>query len=617
MYDTEEEIKRKRRKLLIIIGVIALIILLLIIFLFTRNSGKKKNSNTATEISCQLGIQNDDSADSNGIYHQPVTVEFKSITAISRDYQIVKQSIGTVDRSSNKETFSAVKSGTYHLYGYVQDSAGHRGKCEIKFQVSLSVPTCELEVTKATLGDNNWYRSDVEVGFKAMSANNPSVSIAKYYIEKEVINPETKEVVKQDAPASNMEKYTVKDNMTSTLVGHVIDSTGSEGTCKIEVKKDSTVPTCSLKVNSGTKNNNGEYTDNPEIAIAEAKDEVSQIASQGVGISKNYEQSTFKVTELGKTTVVGYVKDKAGNEGTCSLEITRSNGSTPTPTPKPTGNSNPTCNIELRGTTLRSGVYSQSVTATLKYSTTNGATITKYGIAESQTYNQRKEIVISNAGSHTVYGIVQDSNGNVKTCHSAAFTVEKGELLASKVQVGDFVGYDAGTWNETRGEQKTDGYYWGMKSGTSKQTGVKCNPNDLNTMNGWRVLSVANGKVTLIHAGTPECVYHDRTSGNNVINVMISESQKYVNSKWSDGYTALSCSTAGFNCSSSSYSGDLFVTGTHYWMAQLGNNNTINAVSPRGTKQSYAAISLGIRPIIQLKASVTTSGKNGNTWVLN
>ena len=205
MYDTEEEIKRKRRKLLIIIGVIALIILLLIIFLFTRNSGKKKNSNTATEISCQLGIQNDDSADSNGIYHQPVTVEFKSITAISRDYQIVKQSIGTIDRSSNKETFSAVKSGTYHLYGYVQDSAGHRGKCEIKFQVSLSVPTCELEVTKATLGDNNWYRSDVEVGFKAMSANNPSVSIAKYYIEKEVINPETKEVVKQDAPASNME----------------------------------------------------------------------------------------------------------------------------------------------------------------------------------------------------------------------------------------------------------------------------------------------------------------------------------------------------------------------------------------------------------------------------
>ena len=390
MYDTEEEIKRKRRNLLIIIGVIVLIILLLILFLFTRNAGKKKSNNSATEISCQLGIQNDDSPDSNGIYHQPVTVEFKSITAISRDYQIVKQSIGTVDRSSNKETFSAVKSGTYHLYGYVQDSAGHRGKCEIKFQVSLSVPTCELEVSKGTLGDNNWYRSDVEVGFKAMSANNPSVSIAKYYIEKEIIDAETKEAVKQDAPSENIEKYTVKDNMATTLVGHVIDSTGSEGTCKLEVKKDSTVPTCSLKVNSGTKNNNGEYTDNPEIAIGEAADDVSQIASQGVGISKNYEQATFKVTELGKTTVVGYVKDKAGNEGTCSLEITRSNGSSSTPTPTPTGKSNPTCNIELRGTTLRSGVYSQSVTATLKYSTTNGATITKYGITESQTYNQRK-----------------------------------------------------------------------------------------------------------------------------------------------------------------------------------------------------------------------------------
>ena len=615
MYDTDEEIRRKRRTLMITIAIVAVLILALIIFLFSRGSGKRNNNNSdaSKEITCSLGVQGDVLPDNNGVYHQPVTIEYKNIVGISKDYQIVKRTIGTVDRSSNKETFLATNTGNYHVYGFVQDSAGHRGKCELKFQITLSVPSCELEVTKGTLGDNEWYRSDIEVGFKSMSSNNASISIAKYYIEKDS-NGDSTGITKAE-PTENIEKYAVADNGTTSLIGHVIDTAGNEGVCRITVKKDSTVPTCKLKVNSGTLNNKGEYTDNPEIGIDTVNDEISTVASKGVGISKNYDQETFKVTANGKTTVVGYVKDKAGNEGTCSIEITRptpqqggGGGTTPTPT------SRPTCKVTL--SPAINGTYTQNVKATLTYSTTNGASITSYGIAETETYNSKKEITISNNGTHRVYGIVKDSNGKVAKCQSEQFTINKGELLFNKVAVGDYVNYDAGVWTETRTEKAEDGYYWGMKSGTTKQTGVRCNAADSSTRSGWMVLAKTNNQVLLIHAGTPECVYHGRVSTTNVINVMLSEAQKYVNTKYANGYTALSCSTPGFECNKTSYSGAVFVTGTAYFIVQNGASDGLGAITPAGNKEFYTLRSVGIRPVIQLRVDARTSGKVNGVWQL-
>lgn len=612
MYDTDEEIRRKRRTLIITIAIVIALILALIIFLLVRG-GKKTNNNgkdVVKEMSCTIGVQGNLVADNNGVYHQPVTIEFKNIVGISKDYQIVKHTIGTVDRSSNKETFSATNSGNYHVYGFVQDSAGNRGKCELKFQISLSVPSCELEVTQGTLGDNGWYRSDVEVGFKSMSANNPSISIAKYYIDKDA-NGDATGITKAEQPAENIEKIIVTDNLTTSWIGHVIDTTGNEGVCRIEVKKDSTVPSCKLKVNSGTLNANGEYTDNPVIGLEEATDEVSNIAAFGIGISKNYDQETFTVTAEGKTTVVGYVKDNAGNEGTCSIEITRP---TTQPVTPPTPVSRPSCKVTLSPNT--SGTYTDNVKATLTFSSTNGATITSYGLAESKTYNGKNEITISNNGTHIVYGVVKDSNGYEASCTSKQFTINKGELLFNKVQVGDYVNYDAGTWTETRTEKNEDGYYWGMTSGTSKQTGVRCYASDSSARSGWMVLAKANNKVYLIHAGTPECVYHGRVSTAKVINTMMSEASKYVNTKYANGYTILACSTPGFDCNKTSYTASVFVTGTEYFIVQNGTEYGLGAISKNGTKEFIVLRSAGIRPIIQLRDDVKTSGLVNGVWQL-
>ena len=139
MYDTEEEIRRKRRNLLIVIGIVVFLILLLIIFLLTRGSGKKKPQEVG-EMSCELEVKDDIEPDATGTYHQSIEIGFKKITAVSESYEITKQTVGLADRSTNKSTFTVTKSGNYHLYGYVQDNAGHKGKCEIELVVSLSKP---------------------------------------------------------------------------------------------------------------------------------------------------------------------------------------------------------------------------------------------------------------------------------------------------------------------------------------------------------------------------------------------------------------------------------------------------------------------------------------------
>ena len=111
----------------------------------------------------------------------------------------------------NTDTFTITKSGVYHLYGFLQDSAGNKGKCKIDLEVSLVVPSCELAVTNGTLGDNSWYKSDVEVGFTAKESNS-SAQIVKYYIEEEKTDLDTTEAVKSEAPEKSMDTYVVKAN---------------------------------------------------------------------------------------------------------------------------------------------------------------------------------------------------------------------------------------------------------------------------------------------------------------------------------------------------------------------------------------------------------------------
>ena len=78
-------------------------------------------------------------------------------------------------------------------------------------------------------------------------------------------------------------------------------------------KIDKEVPTCSLKVTSGTQGGNGWYISNATVGFGNITEKVSSIVYQNINIPS--------VTNNGKTTVIGTVMDQAGNIGTCSIDV--------------------------------------------------------------------------------------------------------------------------------------------------------------------------------------------------------------------------------------------------------------------------------------------------------
>lgn len=605
MYDNEEEIQRKRRKLFFIIGVIVFLILLLIIILIVRAGSKKKPTTENDELGCEL-IVTKGTHNAQNVYTSEVVVEFdeSKIKLISPEYTLTKKKIGVTDNARNTETYRITKSGNYKLHGYIQDSAGNRGMCDLDLVVNISTPSCELEVQGGTLGENDWYITDVEIGFKTMTTNSDTSSIVKYYIEKDNSNIENGEVIRAEQPQESVATYTFKDDMSATFTGYVIDSNGTEGTCNITVKKDSTVPTCSLKVTSGTLNNKGQYTDNPTVEINEATDSVSDIAAKGIGVAENYTETSYKVMEDGTTVVNGYVKDNAGNKGTCSLEINR-----PAKIP-------PTCTL-----TPGSNTYTDSVTITVNASATSPATVKNFGIAENATLNGQKTITINGVGQHTVYGMVEDSNGLTGTC-SGTYTIKKNStpteyVLASKVKVGDKVRYDAGNWDKTAAVPTKNEEFGGYTSGQSKNNSVKCwSKQEPGTpANGWVVLSVSGGKVTLVHAGTPECYLHASNS-NNSINKINARASAYINSKYAESARILNCGDPGVNCTSNATLSSPHLTNTHYYLPTAKSSSVLWGVSYKGTVAGYSQRALGIRPVVVLKSDVKTTGQQNGEWVL-
>ena len=613
MYDDEEEIKRKRRNLILVIVVIVTLILLLLLFLFIRTRGHKPKDETKT-LACELEVKSGNLGEDN-IYTSSVEIGFKSITAVSKDIKITKNTVGTTDNARNKDTYTINKKGNFKVYGYIEDEQGNQGTCSIEVNVNPTVPTCELEITKGTVGSDGWYKSDVVVGFKSKDSNSTSTTIAKYYIEVDKTELDTGNVVKSDPPTNNIDTYTVKDNQITNLTGYVIDSSGNEGTCSITVKKDSEKPTCTLKVLSGTKNSEGLYTTNVLVGFASVSDKTSDIASQGVGTSKNYTQKDYTVTANGKTVVYGYVKDKAGNEGTCNITIER-----PTPTapvnptppvdPTPTEKESiPTCELTVVGT-KKDSKYIGTTKVQIKYSTTNGAAVTGYGInTTANSYNSKTEYTISKDGTYTIWGSVKDSYGHTGNCKTTISVQMEDYTLAKKVQVGDTIAYDAGSWNVTMSIPTVNGNFGGYSAGTSKNSSVKCQSNDTSSASGWQVISISDGKVTIVHKGMPECYYHDVINTTNAINAMNNKAKDYMN-QYAESARALNYNDITAN-------GSIKNIGSTYYLATATDSTTLKTIMYSGRETGRSSWAHGIRPVITLKANVETTGKNSNgAWVL-
>ena len=120
---------------------------------------------------------------------------------------------------------------------------------------------------------------------------------------------------------------------TTTKVGQVkiSDKSGKTTECDVNVYVDKTEPTCELKVDGDENIESTGWSSGRNVVVSykpnSRKDEHSGIASYGIGTSlknRNYNKlESYAIENLsGTTTVIGYVKDNAGNEGVCYRTVT-------------------------------------------------------------------------------------------------------------------------------------------------------------------------------------------------------------------------------------------------------------------------------------------------------
>lgn len=292
----------------------------------TKIYGYVKDSNGKTAI-CSIEVKRDTVAptctvgvlsgikDASGNYVSDVTAGLTSSTDATSGVDRYGMGLSANPAYNSQKQLVLKNNGSFTVYGYVKDKAGHVQKCSIPIKIAkdpnkpiASVPSCTLEVKQGTLGLNSWYRTNVTVGFKTAGSTN-GAQIVKYGIgTSEVYNQQLTSIV-------NKEGHT-------TLKGYVQDSNGYKAVCSITVKKDSVKPSCALAVQSGTYNPNGYYTSAVTLGFQSRYDATSGIFEYGLGKELNYNKATkYSISNDGTHLVYGFVKDNAGNVNLCSIKI--------------------------------------------------------------------------------------------------------------------------------------------------------------------------------------------------------------------------------------------------------------------------------------------------------
>ena len=108
--------------------------------------------------------------------------------------------------------------------------------------------------------------------------------------------------------------------------GNIIirDKSGRVKTCEVNAYVDKTNPTCKVEVEGDKINDKNWYSLEAVGLIKEIKDEDSGVLTYGMGTSsktRDYNKKESITVKSGITTIMGYVKDTAGNEGICGTEV--------------------------------------------------------------------------------------------------------------------------------------------------------------------------------------------------------------------------------------------------------------------------------------------------------
>ena len=189
----------------------------------------------------------------------------------------------------------------------------------------------------------------------------------------------------------------------------VKDKAGNISSSNTSLKvTDTTKPTCSIS-DSGTKGNNNWYRSNVNLKMT-TSDKESGVTSYGMNTSNSatYNGTTqMTLTYDSKSaTYYGFVKDRAGNVGTCSKTVKRDTVA-------------PSCSLNKSGTAGNNGWYKSNVTVSFASKTDSTSGVSNYGIttSTSASYNSKSSVTqTADTSNITYYGYVKDAAGNTNKC---------------------------------------------------------------------------------------------------------------------------------------------------------------------------------------------------------
>lgn len=178
--------------------------------------------------------------------------------------------------------------------------------------IDTIAPKCSLFVSSGTKGQNNWYTTNVMLGLKVTEANkylyDNGNGFGEYHDEQSIKN--IKLITRNTSDSGTTTKVFIKD------------VAGNTGNCELNIKKDSSEPTCNLTV-TGEKGKNDWYINKaPEITVTgEDSENGSGIDSTQYKLNNKIGQKQSQTTSTAGTLWTGTVQDKAGNSSTCTTNV--------------------------------------------------------------------------------------------------------------------------------------------------------------------------------------------------------------------------------------------------------------------------------------------------------
>ena len=619
MYDDDEELRKKRRRLILFIIIVILLIIGLGYFLFTRAPG----SLFGNGMTCSLKVI-DGTKDSDGNYISPVTVGFDKA---SPDGKIVKKTVGLSESDATSDTFVINKTGTVTVKGFVYNDKNEVATCSLPVSVAKGTGKCVLEVSGGTMGEDNWYLTNVNV--KLTTIDTGDLTISKYYVHEK----------NSEIPNNNTDSFVVKNDGTTNLEGVVYYANGNNTTCTLEVKKDSAKPTCELNI-SGTKNSKGQYTSNVNVTIKNTKDSTSGVSDSGFGTETAHEEQELVITENTTQKVIGYVRDKAGNIGSCSANVTKvkaSSGSSGSGGSGSGGSSShqativksskKMCALAVTGANTN-GVYTQNVV--VSFQTLNDGVQSTNITVDGKSGSDVVYITgVTSKKSYRAVGTATYSNGETVTC-TKDFTIDPTldtiRYFLVNAKVGDTVNYSAGNYNGSS-SVGGDASFGGYSGGQSKDGTVNCASGDYGRATGWRVFMINGSNAYLVHAGTPLCFNHTNTGYQTALNALNSSAYAnlFINSGYAKSARFMTWNDYGYL---KKYSTSLLNTGSTYYLAGADNENGYSSsylrqyypnylwgyVSSSASHSNLQGVH-GVRPIVLLNSNVGAT-YSGGVWHL-